>query len=229
MPHHIRKIHPTFDYAVWRQDSQKRRLDFNCIYCSREFLSAVGIGQHEAQCKDNPDRLVRIPWNIGLTADTDVRVRELAIKQADSRKGRKRQPLTPAHKQKLSEFRKQFILDNPDKVPYLMNHSSKGPSYPEQYFIKCFHGSANIIVQHAVARYRLDFANVAEKLYLEVDGEQHYSTQRAVDRDVERTQVLANLGWIGCRIRWRDFVKMSTEDKVAEVEKIKTFLHLYFK
>lgn len=51
---------------------------------------------------------------------------------------------TEETKQKLSQIRKQYLKDNPDKVPYLLNHYSKGESYPEKYFSECFQGT-NIV------------------------------------------------------------------------------------
>jgi predicted DNA-binding protein YlxM (UPF0122 family) len=36
-------------------------------------------------------------------------------------------------KQKISESRTRYLRENPDKVPYLINHSSK-KSYPEKLF-----------------------------------------------------------------------------------------------
>ena len=44
---------------------------------------------------------------------------------------------TEETKNKLSEIRKKYLLENPDKVPYLLNHSSK-ESYPEKYFTEVF-------------------------------------------------------------------------------------------
>lgn len=46
--------------------------------------------------------------------------------------------LSEETKNKISKSRKKYLIENPDKVPYLLNHSSKGPSYPESYFEKIF-------------------------------------------------------------------------------------------
>lgn len=37
-------------------------------------------------------------------------------------------------KNKISIIRKKFLTENPDMIPYKLNHKSKGESYPEKYF-----------------------------------------------------------------------------------------------
>ena len=39
-------------------------------------------------------------------------------------------------KEKISISRKKYLSEHPDQVPYLLNHYSKGESYPEKYFEK---------------------------------------------------------------------------------------------
>jgi hypothetical protein len=45
---------------------------------------------------------------------------------------------TDETKKKISEIRIKYLRENPDKVPYKLNHYSKGESYPEQYFSKIY-------------------------------------------------------------------------------------------
>jgi hypothetical protein len=124
-------------------------------------------------------------------------------------------------KAKLSEIRKKFLEENPDKVPYLLNHTSK-VSYPEQYFLDCFSDvDENIEFQHHIFRYKLDFANPVEKLYFEIDGEQHYVDKRIVEHDIRRTEKLTELGWTGVRIRWSHFQKLNEEEKRNKILEIK--------
>jgi len=87
-------------------------------------------------------------------------------------------------KKKISEGRKKFLLENPDKVPYILNHKSKGPSYPEQYFLGIFKDLLpSVGFQHPVGLYRLDFVNTNTKVCLEIDGEQHVLDSRIVEHD----------------------------------------------
>lgn len=61
-------------------------------------------------------------------------------------------------------------------------------------------------------RYFLDLVNPEKKLYIEVDGEQHYNDQKVVEHDKVRTKRLEDLGW-KClrRIRWSDYKRLSKE------------------
>ena len=55
-----------------------------------------------------------------------------------------------ATKAKISAHRKMFLAENPDKVPYLLNHSSKN-SYPEEYFAEVFSNEGvNFVRYHRV-------------------------------------------------------------------------------
>lgn len=93
-------------------------------------------------------------------------------------------------------------------------------SYPEQYFIECFGGFSNCYFQYPVFRYHVDFANPKEKLYLEIDGDQHYLDKKMVEHDKRRTQKLSELGWSGMRIRWSEFQRLSDDEKRSKVEYI---------
>ena len=101
----------------------------------------------------------------------------------------------------------------------MLNHSSK-TSYPEQYFIECFSKFSNVVFQHHIFRYHVDFANVEEKLYLEIDGDQHYLDKKILDHDIRRTVELTELGWTGYRLRWSEFQKLTDEEKRCRVHKL---------
>lgn len=160
-------------------------------------------------------------WNKGLTAETDKRVAKHSqtLKQKYSMgelvphwKGKHH---SEESKQKISQIMKRKILSGEIEVPYLRNHHSKGPSYPEQYFIETFK-NANLNVEHdlQVGLYELDFANPKTKKYVEIDGEQHYVDPRIVKHDSERTEALKQQGWqLVSRVRWSEFQKMTLEER----------------
>lgn len=58
---------------------------FFCKYCSKECKNKNSLAQHEIRCKENPNKLKptiitkrgHIPWNKGLTAETDERVKRI--------------------------------------------------------------------------------------------------------------------------------------------------------
>lgn len=194
-----------------------------CSICGKEGKSVKyhiwrmhGDGQMFNPNKGYADG-TRQGWNKGLTKETHPGVAKIAEANSIRLKGKPGRPHTLETKQKISNIRKQFLEEHPEKVPYLMNHSSN-ISYPERYFMECFKDVSNIVHQHPVYRYSLDFANIDEKIYLEIDGEQHYTDKRIVAHDVIRTQKLLDADWTGIRIRWSEFQKL---DEIQRKEKVK--------
>lgn len=130
-------------------------------------------------------------------------------------------PLSTETKQKISIARRKFLEANPDKVPYKLNHYSKGPSYPERYFKELFENeNMNLVSEYQISYYQLDFADVEKKIDVEIDGEQHYADERIVASDARRNSFLKDQGWVVFRIRWRDYQKL----KLSEKQKIITTL-----
>lgn len=131
---------------------------------------------------------------------------------------------TEETKHKISKGRKQYLKDNPDKVPYLLNHYSKGDSYPEKYFIKCLENTS-YVKKYRILNYELDFALIDKKIDIEIDGDQHFLDERVVKHDIKRNNKLISLGWTIYRIRWSDFQKLNYIDKKEIVDSIldKTF------
>lgn len=217
-----------------------------CKYCGKECKNKNSLAQHEIRCKKNPNKIISpfveynkhkgpvddptAPWNKGLTKNTDSRV----LKQSQTLKhkydngeihpsflGKKH---TEESKKKLSEIRKKYLQDNPDKVPYLLNHSSK-ISYPESYFINVFKNEGIDLKYHLqVGLYELDFYNTNFKKYIEIDGSQHY-LPKSIIRDNKRTEYLKSLGWEGMRICWDKYKKMTFDEKKKIIEEIKDFLN----
>lgn len=98
----------------------------------------------------------------------------------------------------------------------------KRKSYAEQYFDNCF---PELERNYHVDRYFLDLANPEKKLYIEIDGEQHYNDPKVVEHDKIRTAKLEEIGW-KClkRIRWRDFQKSSDEEKRVQIKELRTII-----
>jgi len=126
---------------------------------------------------------------------------------------------TDETKKKISESRIKFLRENPDMVPYKLNHYSKGRSYAEEYW-KIILDSNNIdyVEQYQIGPYQLDFAFPDIKLDLEIDGDQHYLDKRIIESDIRRNIYLENLGWTTIRIKWSEYKK--TENKKSFVEDI---------
>lgn len=70
--------------------------EFICRFCGKEWKNKNSLIQHEVRCKSNPDRIDlsymneihennkgRIPWNKGLTKETDERVLKYSLKEKE--------------------------------------------------------------------------------------------------------------------------------------------------
>lgn len=191
------------------------------MFCAKSGFKNLKI--HERQCPLNENRTSAVghkgknQYTYGSLCSDETKK-----KISESQKSRK---LSDETKQKISESLKKFLDENPDKVPYKVNHSSK-ESYPESYFRECFDG-LNITQEYRIGRYSLDFANVDKRLYFEVDGEQHYTDKKVINIDIVRTQMLEELGWHGVRCRWSTFSKLNDAERQLYVNEVKEFLEVY--
>ncbi len=130
-----------------------------------------------------------------------------------------RRKLSNETKQKISQSRKAYLAANPDKVPYKLNHYSKGDSYPETYFTECFK-ETQIIKKYRVLNYELDFCDPIRQIDIEIDGDQHFLDPNMVEHDKKRNQNLIELGWDIVRIKWSKFQTKSPEEKRQIVQNI---------
>lgn len=136
-----------------------------------------------------------------------------------------RPKLTEEHKQKISKVRREYLKNNPDKVPYKLNHYSKRTSYAEKYFIDLIEKEKIDLKHHKnINVYELDFYNEEKMFYFEVDGDQHYLDKRIIESDKRRNEYLFNLGWFGVRIRWSTYQKLEYHQKEEIVKKLKMYL-----
>jgi hypothetical protein len=123
-----------------------------------------------------------------------------------------RQPLTETHKQNLSIARTKYLKENPDKVPYKLNHYSKGQSYPESYFEKwLLNEKVSFISEKQISIYSVDF--FINNIALEIDGEQHYVDERIVKSNFYRDEYLLSIGIPTIRVRWAHYQKLSDDGK----------------
>jgi len=189
---------------------------FKCKYCNKEIETKKGLSSHECRCSSNPDKinLDYLIWSKGKTKEESPLLKQMAISRSKSMKGIKRRKWTEEEKHHLRDKRIAYLKLHPDKVPYLLNHSSN-ISYPEKYFI-CLFKKENINLKYhkQIGLYQLDFYNEDKKLYVEIDGDQHYLDKKIFESDLERTHKLEHLGW-KCyyRIKWSSYKQMSLEEK----------------
>lgn len=136
-------------------------------------------------------------------------------KQENPQKGKK---LSEETKEKLSNKMKEIY-----KGRSIWNTQiEKRKSFAEQYFDDLF---PELEQNYHVDRYFLDLADPKKKLYIEIDGEQHYVDGKLCQHDIERGEKLESLGW-RClkRIRWSEYQKLSLEERNVLVEEIKALI-----
>lgn len=121
-------------------------------------------------------------------------------------------------KDKLSKQKKEYLLQNPDKVPYKLNHRHKKESYPETYFKQCFKNA--FIYQYRISLYELDFAHLSNRWDIEIDGNQHLYDLRIIEHDQKRNTFLTNLGWTVIRIIWATFVPLPFVEKEQIIQSL---------
>lgn len=192
---------------------------FICQFCGRETTNPGANKAHENKCPSNPNPATyksgRKPGYKG--ANQYTKAQSLGLPKPEISES-SRQKLRNANigrkhsqevKDKISRARRKYLSENPDMVPYKLNHYSKGPSYPERYWKKIFDkASLNYVEQYQIHTYQLDFALVEEKIDIEIDGDQHYLDNRIIGSDKRRNQYLENLGWKIIRIKWSDYKKL---------------------
>lgn len=191
-----------------------------CSYCSKECKNLNSLRSHERLCKENPNRQTS---NLGcLTkkghngSNQFTKAKKLGMVVESKIKGRespfKGRQHSEDSKKKASDTMKRKIADGSFIVPYKRNHSSK-VSFPEKYFMEVLK-ELPIKYNYQVGLYQLDFAIPEKKVYIEIDGEQHFVDKRIVEHDKERTEKLDALGW-KClkRIRWSEYQKLSQSEK----------------
>lgn len=127
-------------------------------------------------------------------------------------------------KNKISIIRKKFLEENPDKIPYKINHKSRGETYPEQYF-RDWLEKENIPFQqeYKFKLYSFDFL-VNERVDLEIDGDQHKLDERIINHDIKRDDKSKDAGFVVYRIMWSDYQKLSHEEKKNFLNELKNFL-----
>ncbi len=197
---------------------------YKCPLCYKDF-SKYGISTHIKVSHFGMNHMTtgKNSWNKGLTKETDDRVKAQANTLKDGYKNGRLLPTCKGHSQetkdKISKARLKYLEENPDKVPYLLNHYSKGESYPEKYFREIFEIRGIDFEQEVqVGRYSLDF--VINGVDIEIDGEQHYLDKRIVESDKQRNEYIISKGYKIKRVRWSDFQKLIKEEKISFVDNL---------
>lgn len=128
-------------------------------------------------------------------------------------------------KKLLSEKRKKWIAENPDKSPYLLSHKSRGETYPEKYFRKWLEKEKISFKQeYRYKLYAFDFL-INDRIDLEIDGTQHRNDKRIIEHDIRRDKEARNAGFKVYRIPWADYCKLDRDSKRAFLNDLKNFFN----
>lgn len=198
-----------------------------CKFCGKECKNQNSLKNHERCCKSNPNRPIFISVRSDKWYEAMKKRRGLPYcgkphkmseerKKEQSEKMKIRNPsFDPAVRKKISETQKR----NYKNKSIWATQIEKRKSYAEQYFDKLF---PELKQNYHVSRYFLDLANPEKKIYIEIDGEQHYNDPKVVEHDKIRTQELESLGWICLkRVRWSEFKKLEFEEKKNFIDSLK--------
>ena len=96
-----------------------------CQYCNKEVKNKNSKTQHELRCKDNPNVRVdlrelflkcrSIPWNKGLTKETDIRMKNLSKSVSETFKNNGIKPIGISSTIKLENERRKRISNTMKK------------------------------------------------------------------------------------------------------------------
>lgn len=195
-----KRIHSNYVRPVNENSRRNIPEKTTCKYCGVVFDSGRKLGGHMVHCKLNPNH------------DTILENNRLATLNRNFK-------WSDEDKKRISENRINYLNDNPDKVPYLLNHSSN-MSYPEKIFKNALE-SSNIVgwvynYQHGI--YSYDFAFPELKIDVEIDGNSH-QLEKVKKIDERRDMFSKNNGWVVLR-----FTAKEVKENVIEcINKLKTY------
>lgn len=202
---------------------------WKCPYCGEHCASRKLLSLHKEENHKDILEKQNGGWNKGLTKETNASIKKGVetyrerVKSGEiipSFKGRKH---SEDVKRRLSENKRQYYKDNPDKIPFRVWHYSKGESYPEKYFREWLEKEGiPFQKEYAFGLYSLDF--LIGNINLEIDGDQHYRTQKAIDKDLRRNKELEDNGFKVIRIRWSYFQRFTKEEKFLYLSELKKTL-----
>lgn len=179
--------HGTVHTRVAKIKEQKKH---KCKFCFEEFETGQILGGHIIRCEKRPDYVEfkkQHSERIGLASKKYIHTQET--------------------KNKISKARLKYLFENPDKVPYLMFHSS-GESYPEKRFREEMvnNGIVGWVQEYQNGIYRYDFAFLELKIDVEIDGGTH-STEKVKKIDERRDMWSEGEGWIVLRFTAKEIKK----------------------
>lgn len=232
---------------------KQENLNLHCKYCNKECKNLNSLRNHERLCKSNPNRqhiecwthnekwrnsqknkkesFKKKPINFikgefkcrycGKISpyEHSCHIHEKYCKENPNREIKKGRPHTEEEKRKLSVKQKENFKDGHSRYPFTRAEDS----YPEKYFMKWLDEFTTYEHNYHVDRYFLDFAWPKDKTYIEVNGNQHYETEKAIQHDKERFKILESLGW-NCisTINWSSYQTLTKKEQSEFLNNLKS-------
>lgn len=202
---------------------------YTCKFCGKICKNDNSQRNHERLCKLNPDRDFIKPKTDNFysamakrkTSNQFLKARELGLnipKNGNFGKPSKFKHHSEETKKRISETMKKRC----NGKSIWATQIEKRKSYAEQYFDNCF---PQLKQNYHVLTYFLDLANPIKKIYIEIDGEQHYTDIKVIKHDKIREEELLKIGWVCIkRIRWSEFKKLSKEEQNIFISNLKALL-----
>lgn len=198
-----------------------------CQFCGNNKRNKLSKSCHERYCASNPNRVEHPRHNLGKPGRNQFsRLRNPEKEVSDKTReklalARRGQCIPPETRKKISEAMKKFFDENPDRVYYRANHYSNGPSYAEKYWLEVLtNAGLHFQAEMRFGRFWLDFAFPDARIDLEIDGAQHYSSEKAILRDAVRDAYVRGRGWDVIRVNWSQFKSLKDEDKTQFIASV---------
>lgn len=190
---------------------KKNRGTFCNIICSNRYRNGLRnyekskiytINWKEVQDKHNKGTLLsKIPNEFNFSYSTLNKAIKLGLLKTintDVHKDKRRESLSISLKKSHEEGR---------HIGWKHINNNIKRSYPEEFFMKILNKNGitdryTVIEKMPFHKYTLDFVITELKLNIEIDGQQHFRTEKAILHDIKRNDFLINNGWLVYRIAW---------------------------
>lgn len=189
----------------YKQENNK----YKCPICSKEYTK-FGINKH---LKYHFGYISPIKGKIshkkGKTKYTDESIKRGAEKLKEKYASGELIPfwrdkkLSEEHKQKISDTAKRDYKNGTRLVNW--KHETYITEIIFMQYIDAYINNKNYIHHKRFGKYEADFTWVELRKIIEIDGDQHYRTDKRVLRDKNKDELLNQLGYEVLRIRWKNF------------------------
>jgi very-short-patch-repair endonuclease/rubredoxin len=204
--------------------------DFKCKDCDLSFPTKKGFKRHCKKTGHENHYLTQ--WTCKfcgihiekkfsraahiINCDLNPKSKEIRTKSSNSRKGSK---LSVESRLKMSESRKRYLKENPDKNPFVIRNQNKLTYFERLLSDKLNEiGITGFLTNFSHGPYYYDLAFPTLKINIEVDGNTHNSEKRK-NRDLIRDEWSISQGWRVLRIR-NESVLYELDKVIEEILKL---------